>query len=100
MMEGATVSFGRAQIFSTDTAAVHESVTVVLNILEAVAIAVSEPRLNLQRGPMGKVKQHTKLMPTRREREKRVVADLGTESQTDPALAVGQRRDQLQRKSS
>ena len=30
---------------STDTAAVHESITVVLNILEAVVIAVSEPRL-------------------------------------------------------
>lgn len=48
---------------STDTAAVHESITVVLNILEAVAIAISEPRLNLQRGRWGEVKQYYQVDP-------------------------------------
>jgi hypothetical protein len=35
---------------STDTASVKQSVEAALNIMEAVAIAISEPRLNLQRG--------------------------------------------------
>jgi hypothetical protein len=35
---------------SNDTAAVHQSVEATLNMLEAVSIAISEPRLNLQRG--------------------------------------------------
>jgi hypothetical protein len=35
---------------SADTAHVKESVEATLNILEAVAIAIAEPRLNLQRG--------------------------------------------------
>lgn len=35
---------------SMDTAAVHETVEATLNIMEAVSIAISEPRLNLQRG--------------------------------------------------
>jgi len=36
----------------------HESVAGVLNIMEAVAIAVSEPRLNLQRGRWGEATQY------------------------------------------
>jgi len=40
---------GQARL-SMDTAKVHETVEATLNIMEAVAIAVSEPRLNLQRG--------------------------------------------------
>jgi hypothetical protein len=48
---------------SSDTAQVHESITVVLNILEAVAIAISEPRLNLQRGRWGEVKQYYQVDP-------------------------------------
>lgn len=35
---------------SNDIATIHESVEETLNILEAVAIAIAEPRLNLQRG--------------------------------------------------
>jgi len=35
---------------SADTANVSQSIEATLNILEAVAIAISEPRLNLQRG--------------------------------------------------
>ena len=35
---------------STDTAQIHRTVAEALNILEAVAIAIAEPRLNLQRG--------------------------------------------------
>lgn len=43
---------------SIDTAAVHESIAVTLNILEAVSIAISEPSLNLQRGKWGKATQY------------------------------------------
>ena len=35
---------------SMDTAALHETVEAGLNIMEAVSIAIAEPRLNLQRG--------------------------------------------------
>jgi len=35
---------------SVDTASVSQSVEATLNILEAVSIAIAEPRLNLQRG--------------------------------------------------
>ena len=35
---------------STDTAAIGGTISVALNIMEAVTVAVSEPRLNLQRG--------------------------------------------------
>jgi len=52
---------------SADTAEMHESVTVVLNILEAVSIAISEPRLNLQRGRWGEVKQYFQVEPDRSE---------------------------------
>ena len=37
-------------MLSMDTAAVHETVEATLNIMEAISIAISEPRLNLQRG--------------------------------------------------
>lgn len=43
---------------SADTAAVHETVEAALNMLEAVAIAIAEPRLNLQRGRWGDAKQY------------------------------------------
>jgi hypothetical protein len=43
---------------SVDTAVVHEEITAVLNILEATAIAIAEPRLNLQRGKWGQAKQY------------------------------------------
>jgi hypothetical protein len=52
---------------STDTAAVHESITVVLNILEAVSIAISEPRLNLQRGRWGEVRQYYQVEPNEQD---------------------------------
>lgn len=48
---------------SSDTAAVHESIVATLNILEAVAIAISEPRLNLQRGRWGEVTQYYQMEP-------------------------------------
>ena len=38
---------------SKDTASLGDGVEATLNILEAVAIALSEPRLNLQRGKWG-----------------------------------------------
>ena len=43
---------------STDTAAVHQTVEAALNMLEAVSIAIAEPRLNLQRGRWGDTKQY------------------------------------------
>lgn len=43
---------------STDTAVLSASVGSALNILEAVSIAVGEPRLNLQRGKWGEATQY------------------------------------------
>ena len=43
---------------STDTAAIHEGIVSALNTLEAVSIAISEPRLNLQRGRWGEIQQY------------------------------------------
>ena len=43
---------------SKDTAAIKETVQSVLNVLEAISIAISEPRLNLQRGRWGDAKQY------------------------------------------
>lgn len=48
---------------STDTAAVRAGIPVALNVLEAVAIAVAEPRLNLQRGRWGQSKQYYQVDP-------------------------------------
>jgi hypothetical protein len=41
-------------ILSTDTASVNQTVEMALNVMEAVAIAISEPKLNLQRGHWSK----------------------------------------------
>jgi hypothetical protein len=46
------------QKLSADTAAISGSVGDVLNIMEAVAIAIAEPRLNLQRGKWLPKKQY------------------------------------------
>jgi len=43
---------------STDTAEIHETMAPALNLLEPVSIAMSEPRLNLQRGRWGDTKQY------------------------------------------
>lgn len=43
---------------STDTAAVHQTVEAALNIMEAVSIAIAEPRLNLQRGRWSEATQY------------------------------------------
>jgi hypothetical protein len=43
---------------SMDAQSVQDSVEVALNILEAIAIAVAEPRLNLQRGRWGDAQQY------------------------------------------
>ena len=40
----------KAGTMSADTASVSQTVEATLNILEAVSIAIAEPRLNLQRG--------------------------------------------------
>lgn len=47
---------------SADTASASESIEATLNILEAVSIALSEPRLNLQRGKWGKATQYFQYM--------------------------------------
>ena len=51
---------------SVDTAAIHEDISAALNILEATAIAIAEPRLNLQRGKWGSAKQYFQICPDRR----------------------------------
>jgi len=43
---------------SADTASLYESVEATLNVLEAVSIAISEPRLNLQRGKWGEATKY------------------------------------------
>lgn len=43
---------------SVDTAAVHETVEATLNLLEAVVVAIAEPRLNLQRGRWSEARQY------------------------------------------
>ncbi len=48
----------KANELSTDTDAVDQPVEAALNILEAVAIAIGEPRLNLQRGKWGDATQY------------------------------------------
>jgi hypothetical protein len=40
----------KAGALSADTAAISDSVEATLNVLEAVSIAIAEPRSNLQRG--------------------------------------------------
>ncbi|MGE0115808.1 MAG: GIY-YIG nuclease family protein [Steroidobacteraceae bacterium] len=48
----------KANQLSTDTAAVSQTVEAALNILEAVSVAIGEPRLNLQRGKWGEATQY------------------------------------------
>lgn len=48
----------KANKLSTDTASLSQSVEAGLNVLEAVSIAVAEPRLNLQRGKWGEATQY------------------------------------------
>jgi hypothetical protein len=43
---------------SADAAAVSQTVAAALNVLEAVSIAIGEPRLNLQRGKWGDATQY------------------------------------------
>jgi len=52
-----------ANKLSADVAELGDSLPVVLNILEAISIAISEPRLNLQRGRWGATKQYYQLDP-------------------------------------
>ena len=40
----------QGHVLSVDTVEVHQSVAAALNLLEALAVAIAEPRLNLQRG--------------------------------------------------
>jgi hypothetical protein len=40
----------KQHVLSEDTAQLHPTVEIALNKLEAIAIAIAEPRLNLQRG--------------------------------------------------
>ncbi len=48
----------RVNVLSTDTASVSQTVEAALNMLEAVTIAIGEPRLNLQRGKWGDATQY------------------------------------------
>ena len=48
----------QSNLLSTDTAEVHQTVEAALNILEAISIAISEPRLNLQRGKWSDATQY------------------------------------------
>ncbi|WP_423415887.1 GIY-YIG nuclease family protein [Hyphomicrobium sp. B1] len=48
---------------SVDTAKLSATVESALNIMEAVAIAISEPHLNLQRGRWGDSKQYYQVRP-------------------------------------
>jgi hypothetical protein len=54
---------------SADTEKLSGDVGHVLNILEAVATAISEPRLNLQRGKWGDSKQYYQYYPDQEEEE-------------------------------
>lgn len=61
----------KKHVLSVDTAAVHESIETTLNLLEAVSNAISEPRLNLQRGKWGGATQYYQFLDPhlRKERE-------------------------------
>lgn len=52
---------------SIDTAAITVPTEVALNVLEAIAIAVAEPRLNLQRGRWGEATQYYQVDPSEDE---------------------------------
>jgi hypothetical protein len=59
----------QANKLSTDTAAVSQTVEASLNILEAVAIAIGEPRLNLQRGKWSSATQYFQRWETETENQ-------------------------------
>lgn len=48
----------KVNTLSTDTASVSASVESALNVMEAISIAIGEPRLNLQRGKWGEATQY------------------------------------------
>ena len=50
---------------AADAQAAHPTTATALNILEAVAIAVAEPRLNLQRGRWGDATQYIQVRDSR-----------------------------------
>jgi hypothetical protein len=54
----------KAGKLSTDTASLNQNVEGGLNILEAVAIAIGEPRLNLQRGKWSDATQYYQCRPS------------------------------------
>ena len=59
----------KANALSSDTATLNQSVEATLNILESVSIAISEPRLNLQRGKWGDATQYFQWCEMREEEE-------------------------------
>jgi len=52
---------------STDTGKIHADMAKVLNVLEAIVVAVAEPRLNLQRGCWGNARQYFQVKDKRLE---------------------------------
>jgi hypothetical protein len=59
----------KAGILSVDTAHLGDNVEATLNILEAVSIAIAEPRLNLQRGKWGESTKYFQWLKTESEEE-------------------------------
>lgn len=55
----------QAGVLSADNVGVNVSTVAALNLLEAVSIAISEPRLNLQRGRWSEVTQYYQIKDTR-----------------------------------
>lgn len=62
----------KAGALSVDTAEVKSSVEGVLNILEAVSIAISEPKLNLQRGKFGDATKYFQFSEKSEEEEEEI----------------------------
>jgi hypothetical protein len=56
-------------VLSVDTAKLQGDVSQVLNILEAVATAIAEPRLNLQRGKWSAATQYYQYLPNQEEED-------------------------------
>lgn len=50
---------------SNDNAGISEQLPRVLNLMEAIVIAIAEPRLNLQRGRWGEAKQYYQIRDPR-----------------------------------
>jgi len=59
----------RQGVLSADTAALQGDVASVLNSLEAVATAIAEPRLNLQREKWGEASQYYQYIPEQEDEE-------------------------------